>query len=81
MWAAHNVEKQIHVTSVDTSQTIQHNDFRVCPVCFAKQILLKGFLFLWCWKYIFVVVFCQYPVAIIIKDSHSFDRVQCRLLE
>lgn len=79
--AAHNVEKQVYVASVDASQAIEHNNFRVCPVCFAKQILLKGFLLLRRWKYILVVILCQYPVAIIIKDCHSFDCVQRRLLE
>lgn len=81
MWATHDVEKQIYVTSVDTSQTIQHDDLCIRSMRFTKQIFLKGFLLLWCWKHIFIVVFGQYPVAIVVKDSHSFDCVQRRLLE
>lgn len=81
MRAAHNVEKQIYVTPVDTSQTIQHNDLCICPMRFTKQILLKSFLLLRRWKHIFVVVLCQYSVTIIVKNGHSFDCVQRRLLE
>lgn len=81
MRATHDVEKQIYVTSVDTSQTIQHDDLCIRSMRFTKQIFLKGFLLLWCWKHIFIVVLGQYPVAIVVKDSHSFDCVQRRLLE
>lgn len=44
--AAHNVEEQIYITSVDTSQAIQHNDLCIRSVCLAKQTFLKSLLFL-----------------------------------
>lgn len=76
MWIAHDIEEKVNIWAVDAGKTIEHDDLCISSVCFLEEILFKFLLFLYCWKDVWVVVLCEQPVPIIVKDGNAFDDVQ-----
>lgn len=63
---AQHVEEQIHVALVDNCHAIEHNYFRICSMSLVEQMLLVRLLLFDCWKNVFVVIFRNDSVAIVV---------------
>jgi len=72
---AHNIKEQVHVALIQTSDSIQHDDFGVGPMGAVEQVLFKRFLLFNRREYIVVVVFSQYAIAVVVQNGHAFDGV------
>jgi hypothetical protein len=79
--AAHDVEKEIDIASVNAGEAVEHDNFCVCSVRFVEEVLLERLLLLDCGKHVLVVVFGQNAVAVIVEDGHPLDGVQGWLLK
>lgn len=64
----HDVEEEVNVALVDDRESVEHDDFGICPMRFVEEVLLVRLLLLHRREDCFVVVLGKDSVAVVVQD-------------